>query len=291
MNSWLVVLNWNGRSDTLALLESLDEAQLPGTTVLVVDNGSSDGTLDAVEQEHPWVRTLQTGANLGYAGGNNRGIQLALDEGAEVIGVLNNDTLVAPGFWPPLVAAAARRDRAVSPDIRYADRQDQSWYYGAVLDDAQGWPRHLQAAEQPPRDQGCVSTEVLTGCCFAAHSEVWRTVGLFDEGMFLIFEDSDWSMRARRFGYQLTLEPASVIHHKVSRSFAAAGNGIGLFYFCRNGLVFARRWLGLRAWWTFMLRMVLPLSVRRRSTVPLAAGLASLVRAHGQAPRIVSRLP
>src|SRR4051794_36247953 len=112
MAAWLVVVNWNGKEDTLALLASLSAAELADTNVLVVDNDSADGSLDAVAAEHPWVRTLQTGSNLGFAGGNNRGIAFAREQGADVIGILNNDTMVQPDFWPPLVEVASRRRTA-----------------------------------------------------------------------------------------------------------------------------------------------------------------------------------
>jgi GT2 family glycosyltransferase len=98
--TWVIVLNWNGRADTLELLASLSGEP---ATVLVVDNGSTDATLEAVHERFPQVRTLQTGANLGYAGGNNAGINYALAEGADVIAVLNNDTLVDSGFLDPLL--------------------------------------------------------------------------------------------------------------------------------------------------------------------------------------------
>jgi 2-polyprenyl-3-methyl-5-hydroxy-6-metoxy-1,4-benzoquinol methylase len=151
------------------------------------------------------------------------------------------------------------------------------------VDRDRAWPRHLQPGEQEPRQKGRVETELLTGCCFAAHSDVWRAVGLFDETLFLIFEDSDWSMRARLHGYQLLLEPTSIVRHKVSRSIEAAGSSIGLFYYCRNGLIFARRWLGMHAWLRFLFGRVAPLVLRRRSLVPLVASLASMRPLSGRA--------
>jgi GT2 family glycosyltransferase len=255
-NAWIVILNWNGREDTLELLHSLREAKLPTTTVLVVDNGSQDGSLAAIKSEHSWVQTLQTGRNLGYAGGNNRGIAYALQHEAEVVGVLNNDTLVSPDFWSPLVHLAEGGAVAVCPDIRYSDSPGQSWFFGGVISRDEGCPRHLRPDEQPARD-GHHCSEILTGCCLVASAETWRKVGPFDEHLFLIFEDSDWCMRAKECGITLLLEPASRIDHKVSRSFRGSAAGIGLFYYCRNGLIFAHRWLGPRATLRFLSRTVI----------------------------------
>jgi GT2 family glycosyltransferase len=289
MSAWLVILNWNGKDDTLQLLSSLQAAALPDTTVLVVDNGSVDGTLDAVAAEHPWVRTLSTGKNLGYAGGNNRGIQLALACGAEVVGVLNNDTLVAPDFWPPLVAEARSGRVAASPDIRFADQPEVSWFYGAVIDERRALPRHLQPDEQPGRDR-VTESALLTGCCIVASADTWTELGLFDERLFLIFEDSDWSMRAKAAGFKLSLVPQSIVEHKVSRSFAAQSGGIGMYYFCRNGILFARSWLGTRATARFFVRTIVRMAVHNRSPAALIGGLAGLTGSSGPAPALARHI-
>jgi GT2 family glycosyltransferase len=253
---WLVVLNWNGKSDTLRLLDSLQHADIGSTVVLVVDNGSSDGSLKAVRDGHPWVRTLQTGKNLGYAGGNNVGLRYAIAQGAGVVGVLNNDTIVEHGFWQPLLEQARSGQTAVSPDIRYLSDRDSSWFLGGVARTSEGLARHLLPDEQPGR--GAPSgTEVLTGCCLVASSVTWQHVGLFDEGFFVIFEDSDWSLRARGRGVRLVVEPASRIYHAVSASFQDASARLACYYYCRNGLVFAWRWLGPLAVGRFLKEAVL----------------------------------
>src|SRR5712691_12351014 len=92
----VIVLNWNGRADTLGCLESLAVVDYPNWEVLVVDNGSEDGSVGAIHRDYPGITVLETGKNLGFAGGNNRGIEAALTRGAEFILLLNNDTTVAP---------------------------------------------------------------------------------------------------------------------------------------------------------------------------------------------------
>jgi len=294
---WLVVLNWNGRDDTLELLSGLrsEPAQ-----ILFVDNGSTDGTIDAVRQSYPEVRTLQLGLNRGFAGGNNAGISMALSEGAEIIGILNNDTIVEAGFLAPLVDALAdfgptgRLERAVSPDIRYSDAPELSWWRGSTLDYRSGWPRHLTKDEQAPADGAEIPTPLLTGCCMVARAETWRRVGEFDERLFLIYEDSDWSMRATSAGVQLLVVPESRIRHKVSRSFTGRANALGSYYFARNGLIFAWRHLGVRPTLGFLRDHVLRRSageaLRRREFGPGAMRLlgvsAAVMGRRGPAGRI-----
>ena len=92
----VVVLSWNGREDTLRCLASLEELHDPAPGVVVVDNGSQDGTPGAVRERFPGVTVLETGRNLGYAGGNDVGIRHALAHGAEWVVLLNNDATLAP---------------------------------------------------------------------------------------------------------------------------------------------------------------------------------------------------
>ena len=296
--SWLVVLTWNGKDDTLELLSSLSDSALPNTTVLVVDNASSDGTLEAVRSQHPWVQTIRTESNLGYAGGNNVGIRCAIDHGARVIGVLNNDTRVDKGFWEPLVELASRGGTAVSPDIRYANNPTRSWFYGATVSAKDGTVIHLQDDDQPPREEVAI-TDSLTGCCLVASADTWKAVGGFDEGMYLIFEDADWSMRARQLDVQLLLQPRSRVEHKVSQSLRDLG-GLGLFYFCRNGIVFARRWLGPCAAARFSARVVVLDGLRdirhhglggtRSLTVRCVAALMATIGRNGAAGPWIRRI-
>ncbi len=277
---WLVVLAWNGRADTMDLLSGL---RAEPAQILLVDNGSTDGTIDAVRDAYPEVQTLRLDANLGFAGGNNAGISLALSKGAEIIGVLNNDTIVEPGFLAPLVhvldgsEAGSGRDRAVSPDIRYADAPEVSWWRGSTLDLGSGWPRHLTPEEQSDERRTLTPTPLLSGCCIVARAETWRRVGYFDERLFLIFEDSDWSMRATSAGVDLFVVPESRIRHRVSRSFTGRTHVLGSYYFARNGLIFAQRHLGWRPTLAFLRDQILRRSaremLRRRQFGPAAMRL------------------
>jgi hypothetical protein len=182
-----------------------------------------------------------------------------------VICVLNNDTLVEPGFLAPLLAVLTAGDGpvAVSPDIRYADDPDRSWYRGSRLDRRHGWPQHLAPAEQPAAGDGPFASPVLTGCCLVATAWTWRTVGGFDERLFLMFEDSDWSRRAVAAGVRLLVVPGSRIRHKVSSSFTGAAGTLGTYYFARNGTVFAWRYLGRVAAARFVLDQIVRPSVRQ----------------------------
>ena len=237
----VVVLSYRGRNDTLRCVASLVDGNAEAQ-VVVVDNGSGDGVLEEVRRRWPDVETVQTGDNLGFAGGMNRGVQWALARDAASVTVLNNDTVVPPGVIAALVERA-RQGVAVSPEVRYASN-GAVWFGGGVVDRATGLARHLsddEIADSFP-EPGPRSVETLAGCCVTASADVWRAVGGFDERFFLIFEDADWSLRARGLGVDLVVDPSVHIDHAVSASFVEDRAVLGLYYYARNGLLFGRRW-------------------------------------------------
>jgi GT2 family glycosyltransferase len=292
----LVILNWNGAADTIECLTSLRRSTVPVHSI-VVDNGSAESDAERIRTSGLADSLIPTGTNLGYAEGNNVGLRFALEQAFPLIAVLNNDTVVqADTFSRLLEHVVVDEPRALSPDIRYFDEPSRSWFEGGVLD--KGWPRHLQPDEIPAGQGALRPSDCLSGCCIAARREIWNRVGLFDPGYFLIFEDSDWSLRARRCGVKLYVATESVITHKVSRSFASGPPSLlGNFYFVRNGLLFdaryARRYLP-----AFVLRWLVRPSVsallRRRDGRALLfrwlGVIAFIARARGHAPTLVERL-
>ena len=234
----IVILNWNGRDDTLRCLDSL-KAHTSEATIVVVDNGSTDDSVSAIHEAHPELEVIEAGDNLGYAGGNNLGIVWALDRGFEIVGVLNNDTVVEPGWLEPLIAEITRdpANAVTAPIIRYLDGED-IWFAGSRFDEHRGFYVHATVTIAP---QATLETPALTGCALFAHRNLWERVGLFDESFFLIFEDADWSQRVADAGGRQLVVAGSNIRHAVSASFVASASGVGTYYFARNGLRHLRR--------------------------------------------------
>lgn len=290
----VVVLNWFGRDDTLACVDSLRDGS-PEAVVLVVDNGSFDGTLEEVVLTRPGVHTLQTGRNLGFTGGMNAGLGWALGRGAAVVTLLNNDTLVPPGVMARL-AAVAETGVAVSPVVTYADDPSRAWFAGGEVDRRTGLPHHGPSVRLAALDEdGLRPTEVLAGACLTASDATWRRVGLLDERFFLLFEDSEWSRRAVASGIPLRVDARSVVRHRVSASFGGHMSYLGLFYYVRNGLLFLRTGrAGAPTSVRFLREHVLP-QVRsggsdargdllRRAAVVAAALATYALRRFGEAP-------
>jgi len=243
-----VVLSWNRRGETIACLESLLRSSYPALEVICVDNGSSDGSADAVEASCPSVRLVRLPENRGFAGGMNTGIRAALDRGAEYVLVLNNDMLVDRGFVQPLVNAAQDpRVAAVCSQILFADHPDRIWYGGARFRRRRGHHgRHLRYGR--PRlgpDVAPYPTDRACGGAMLMSRSILERIGLFDESLFAYAEDVEWSLRARAEGLAVLVVPASVVWHKVSASTGGESSPATIYYSLRNGLVVAERWAPL----------------------------------------------
>ena len=217
----IVVLNWNGAEETLACLESLAPLLVKGYKILVVDNGSTDGSPEKIRKAFPAVEQLRLPANLGYAGGNNAGFRRVQELQAEFVIFLNNDTIVEPGFSAPLVETLRLQPLAgiAAPKIYYWDRPDLLWYAGGVVRLSTGLICHvgLRQKDAPEFDRPG-STDYATGCCFAMRCRDFEAVGGFDESFAMYAEDVDLSLRVRALGKSIEYVPSSRVWHKVSAS-------------------------------------------------------------------------
>ena len=170
-----VVLNWCNEHDTIECLDSLERQHYPALTILLVDNGSHDGSGARLHARYPAISFLQTGENLGYAGGNNSGMKQALDAPEKIwFGGGRFDRLRAIG----------RHERANQVDLDPAERQ-------------------------------LIEATFLTGCCLLIPAATLRTVGYFRDDFFAYLEDVEFGLRIMKSGYRLLLAPAARLRHKV----------------------------------------------------------------------------
>jgi GT2 family glycosyltransferase len=234
-----VVLSWNRKADTLECLRSLSRVPDAGFRVILVDNGSGDGTADAVRREFPGVELIETGENLGYTGGNNAGIRRALDLGADYVLILNNDTVVDPGFLKELLAVASRSERIgfVSPKVYFMDPPDRVWFAGARY---RTWCGYGKMTGYRQKDHGRFDrvreTDRPCGCAMLVSRAVCLEAGLLDPALFLYVDEVEWALRARRHGFASYFAPASKVWHKVSSSLGGEGHPDALYYGVRNTL-------------------------------------------------------
>lgn len=213
-----IVLNWCRESDTAACLESLAAARYDALDVLLVDNGSPDGSGDRLHARFPAVDYLQTGSNLGYAGGNNRGIDRALARNADYLLVLNNDTVLDAECVANLVALSQSTGApVVAPLIVYYDEPYRVWYGGGAFSRMRALGRHLRENELVDSRHRSESTTFVCGCCFLMRADVARRIGGFDESFFAYVEDVELSVRMMKAGIEMRYEPSARVLHRVGR--------------------------------------------------------------------------
>lgn len=240
----VVVVNWNGLADTIQCLESLQHLTYRGQLqILVVDNGSEDGSAATLRSRFPWARLIENGENLGYTGGNNVGLRYALAEGAEYIWLLNNDATVDPDSLSCLVRSGEATERIglLSPRVWLPGTADVYWA-GSVLDVAQREFVDVVATEK----RGMTLPEgplLLAGTGILIKRAVIETIGFLDNRYFAYVEDFDYSLRAIKSGMQTCVVHEARIFHARSRSLGYT-SPLRHYMIRRNQYLFWRSHLG-----------------------------------------------
>jgi GT2 family glycosyltransferase len=217
-----VVLTWNDKENLLECLESMSKMTYSSLEIVVSDNGSTDGTLEALDRHFPGVTVLANGKNLFWAGGNNVGIEYAMAHGADYVFLLNNDIAVDPELVSELVRVG-ESDPAIGvlgPKIYYYDENGLEgrtiWYAAARIFLWRGIAAHVGIRELDEGQYDQVGpTDYVTGCALMIKREVVEKIGLIDPIYVAYGEDMDWSHRARLAGYKLTYVPTAVLWHKI----------------------------------------------------------------------------
>jgi GT2 family glycosyltransferase len=235
---WTLVLTYNGLDDTRKCLTSLASQAATGHPILVVDNGSTDGTMEAVGREFPWAKLFRVEKNQGPSVGNNRGIEHAMAQGAGSILLLNNDTTAAPNLIDRMqVAAQAHPDfKVLGPVINYMDEPAVVMTDGVIFNPPGGLG--FFARKEVPLRTGATPqvtpVDVVNGCCMLVAAEVFTRIGLFDEQFFIYHDETDFCLRAKQAGFQCGVISEQLVWHKGSSTFKVTGKRFGRYYDSRN---------------------------------------------------------
>jgi GT2 family glycosyltransferase len=254
---YCVILNLNGRTLLLETLDSVRELSYPNFRVVVADNGSTDGSLEAVRELHPEVEIVENGTNLGFGEGNNMGMKHARERGSEWIFLLNNDITVDKDLLTEMmqVGVADQTIGMLCPKIYYADELRKLWYAGGRVNFWTGRVSHrgIRKIDRGQYDR-VGDTDYVTRCAMLIRSSALDVVGLFDPVYYPIYaEDADLSARFLRAGYRLVYVPSGRLWHKVS---AFSGGGLTPFKTrlkVEHNLIFFRRYAKWYHWLTMPL--------------------------------------
>lgn len=234
---YIIVLNFNNLKDTIETLESLERIHYRNFKVLVVDNGSEKWVIEEIRKRFKF-ELIENGVNLGYAGGNNVGIRRALEEKADYILILNNDVVIERDALRKMIKVMEEDKSccACQPLVKYYGK-DLIWSAGTKM--FLGYPRlylkgkkEVKGIFEPPFG--------ISGCSILFRAEALRNVGLFDEKLFLMHEETDWCIRAKKKGYRFLVIAEALAYHKVSATLGFLSQKY-LYYVSRNWLIVARK--------------------------------------------------
>lgn len=233
----VVILNFNGIDDTLACLASLERQSFRDVAVLVIDNGSEVNALDRVAQAYPAVECLSLPENLGWAGGNNVGLRLAMARGHEFVCLLNNDTMLDDTALAELMRAAAiiGEPCLLHPAIAYFDQPEVWQLHPGLPADASARAKALMA------EHDIVQMAWAYGACLLIPASLLDRIGLLDERFFLQLEEIDYFLRAQHLGIPSFCARNARMLHKESPSFGGVITPNKAYYQMRNGFLIAEK--------------------------------------------------
>ena len=227
-------------------MESLEKINYSNYKIILVDNGSQDGSIQKLKKrfgDAEEIKIIANQENLGFAGGNNVGMEYAVKEGADAVLLINNDTITDPYFLTGLVKAAEENEHAgvLGSKIYYESEPKRIWSAGGKVNWFLTKGTHIGYDEIDEGQYGETrKCAYLTGCCFLIKKEVIKKIGVLADDYFLYYEDTDYCLRARKAGWDCLYVPTSKIWHKISRS-SKPGSSSYIYYHTRNGLTMARR--------------------------------------------------
>ncbi len=245
-----VVLTWNNYSDTHECLETLFKSTYKNFDVILVDNGSDDGTPGRVRKDFPDVEVIENGNNIGVPAGYNVGFSRALASSPDYILMLNNDVAIPPDMLEKLVVVGEAKEDVgiVMPKVLYYGSNDEVWSSGgryrafppAILmtDKREGYSDRTRLIEYAP------------SCALLIHRRAFETAGMFDPGYLFLYDDWDFSERVRAHGLKIWYAPDAFMWHKVSRSTKGPTSPLFWKTMASSGVRFYRRhgrpmWLSL----------------------------------------------
>lgn len=262
-----IILNTNRRDDTLACLESLSRSTYTNHKIIVLDNASSDGSVEAIRAGFPAVEIIALSENTGYAGNNNVGIKAAIEQGADWVFVLNEDTVLAATCIEQLVQAGESDARTgiVGPLVYHYDEPTVIQSAGGQI--SRFWESSHIAQNTPDSGQFTQPRPVdwISGCAILVRRAAIEQAGMLDERFFYYWEEVEWCLRIRRHGWNIMHVPAAKLWHKgVQRDYQPKPSVS--YYNTRNRFLMLKKHHAPAAVWLFtwaqMARTLISLTVK-----------------------------
>lgn len=293
----VVILNWNAAEDTLRCIRAVESWNTPHPTVWIVDNASSDGSPDTIAREAPQVHLIRNATNQGFAGGNNRGIEAALQASHAPILLLNNDAHIT--------------ESAIVALLRTLNSDPGIGFVGPLLYSESMPPQLLSAGGRSPihhhhshittleQSKTPFTAEYVPGTVLLINPTVLKVVGLLNEDYFFTMEVAELCLRAARHGYRSVIDPQAQATHALEARPSLLRKTLYAYYIIRNRFLLMRDLkpqplIGFYAIWTLYsaaLALKLRLTDERQAAQAIWLGLQDGLRGRfgGQNERVLAR--
>lgn len=241
-----IILNWDGKRYLKSCLDSVFASSYKNLTVVLVDNFSKDGSSEFVKKNYKKAVLIQNRSNLGWTGGNNKGIRYALKKNADFIFILNNDTMVDKKCIEELVKEIVKKDDIgiVGPKIYLntnGKKTKRISFAGGKFTSNRYFGVHIGNNKI---DNGAYDkvqkTEFITGAAIMIKSEVFKKIGLFDDKYFIYYDEADFCMRAKRQDYEILYVPSAYVYHAFSGT-VELNSPFQNYYTTRNHYLFVEK--------------------------------------------------
>lgn len=250
----IIILNWNGKNDTLECLDSLRHLTYPNHEIIIVDNGSTDDSVEFFKNAS-WerVKIIENKENLGFAEGNNIGIRRALESSSDYILLLNNDTIVDPTFLEKLIEVGESDNDIgiLSPIIYYYREREKIQYSGEKINLYTGKISGIH-----PNNKKVIHSDTICGASMLIKKETIKKIGCLPTEYFMLWEDIDYSLKAKRNNIKNVYVVNSKIWHKGSVSIGNISSPFRIKYSMRNRIIFWKKYANKSQLICFYMKLV-----------------------------------
>lgn len=242
---FVILVNYNGISDTLECIKSVLESTYKDIYIVVVDNNSDIYNLKKLKTVNDLrIKTIYLDKNMGFGVANNIGVDYAIQHNARYVLLLNNDTVIDIDMISLLVKNANSVTITV-PTMYYFKSENKVWYAGGYVSKTKGTSVHYTEEQE----RGYVS--FATGCCMLIHTDIIKKIGLFDENYFMYYEDTDFSIKVQQNNMKILYESKAILWHKVG-STSKKIHGLQRYYLTRNRLYLLKKYSGYFMYISFL---------------------------------------
>jgi GT2 family glycosyltransferase len=238
----VVVLCYNGVDLTIECLESLERQEFTDFEIIMVDNGSKDETIQIVSKKFPQALWVKNSENLGYALGNNKGFEYALDRGVEAVFLVNNDTRLHPSCVAALINTLQSDSEIgiIGPMVYTWDQNRTISSAGGEVNWKKAYADNIGMGETDCGRYLSREVDFINGCGLLVSRKALEQTGGLDPKFFMYWEETDWCLRVKKAGFKIFFEAKGLMEHKASIISRELGPTT-LYYLTRNRFLFFGR--------------------------------------------------